>query len=280
MTYYLSSLMSDCLLRLGKMTAQQASGGSATSAVVADIAGVDNDGDFTNGYLFVLRTTDGLTPQGKFAKITAYTASTGTFTFATLTDAVGAGDIVGYTSPDDYPVQTLIRLANDALQSIDSLTMVDTSTLTGSTSKTEYDFAIAWKYAPPLRIDIQTNPNDADNNEWVRYYSYEYIPGIGGAVSTIVFRGDVASGYKIRVWYKGRHPYISLYNDPVDEHIHPELAKLMLLDKMLEWKLSIMNGNDDFLLQKWNDIKNQLETAKVMYPIWRPKLGNKILVVA
>jgi hypothetical protein len=195
-----------------------------------------------------------------------------------MTDAVGAADVVGYTSPDVYPIQTLIRLANDALSSIHSLTMVDTTTLTGSVNKTEYPMAVAWKRNPPIRIDIQTN-DDSDDNRWYRTYAWEYVPGATGSTSLIVFREDIDTDMKIRVWYQGNHPYVSLYDDEIDEHIHPELAKLLLVDKMLEWNISTSNGADDFLLQKWNDVKNQLAEAKLMYPIWRPKLGNKILVI-
>jgi len=52
-----------------------------------------------------------------------------------------------------------------------------------------------------------------------------------------------------------------------------------LVEKALQWQNSRMMGGDDFLMQRWNDAKMQLEMAKMQYPIWKPKSKSKILTL-
>ena len=90
----MSFSLSDCLQRvytkLGMLNVEIASGGSVTTAVCSNKA---NDGDkdnlWKNGVLFVIRTTDAASPQGKFQRVSSYVASSGTFTIdTTVTDTI------------------------------------------------------------------------------------------------------------------------------------------------------------------------------------------------
>jgi hypothetical protein len=47
----------------------------------------------------------------------------------------------------------------------------------------------------------------------------------------------------------------------------------------LRWQNSRLQGGDDFLLQRWNDAKQSLVTAKALFPVWKPKRQAKLLVI-
>jgi len=77
----------------------------------------------------------------------------------------------------------------------------------------------------------------------------------------------------------GVHPTLTAYSSAVAEVIDPELATALLVEKALEWQNSRLQGGDDFLLQRWNDQKQQVVEARANFPIWKPKRRPRLLVV-
>jgi hypothetical protein len=72
------------------------SDGTATSAIVLGLGGYGNDVFNNKYYIQIIYNTSGAgtSPEPKVRKITGYTSASGTFTFATVTDAPVIGDIV------------------------------------------------------------------------------------------------------------------------------------------------------------------------------------------
>ena len=278
--YNLSDLLQDSYRELGQLNISTATGGSATTVVdskQADKAGGDDA--WNDGAIFIIEdaTTAGTSPEGKFALITGYADSTGTFTFATMTDAVASGDTYGYAN-NMWPLYMMIEFANDALRSLGDIPLIDTTSTDSAANQTEYTYAIAWTRRPPIKVEIQTRTGDSDDNQWLEIKNWEYRPATAGSTGLIVL-DQLPTSRDIAIWYMDRHPRVNTYDDPILKAIHPELAKKATVEQALQWQNRRMMGGDDFLMQTWNDAKAQLMLSKVDYPIWRPKTKSKLLIL-
>ena len=201
--------------------------------------------------------------------------STGTFTTGTFTAAIGAGDRFGYSVANEYPVETLIHLANLALSSLGDISLVDTTTLDTVAAQTEFACSVEWKRNKPSRLDISTN-DDTNDNQWMQV-NFQYIPAAPGSSGLIVFNAEADAGKHIRVWYDGVHPTLSAYNSAISETIHPELIRAMLFEKVLEWKNLQVTGTDQFLLRVWEKAQQDLNYARSVHRIWKsPRDNNHI----
>ena len=280
MSYTLSNLIVDCMTKIGKMAIREATGGSATTAVDSTLALLELEDDVYNGsYLFVIDTTDGLTPKGKFKKISDFVASTGTFTTATFTDAIGAGDKFGYITSSTYDLNSIIKLINIGLRQLGTISLVDTTTLNTATAQSEYPAAVEWKYTKPYRIDIQGKTGDADDNQWQETWAWEWIPATPGTTGLIVLREQPVASRDIRVWYEGIHPELVDYDDYVSETIHPQLALVASLESILFTKNAEANGSDDTITNLYNWASQQLTIEKENFRIWKPKKQVRGLVI-
>jgi hypothetical protein len=278
MSYTLSALITDTLKRLNKISVRVASGGSTASVVVSSISGQDDDDAWNLGYIFIIKTTDGLAPQGEYAAITDYVSSTGTFSCATssFTVTVGAGDTVGYCNADDYPIPDVIDQVNLALFDLGDIVLTDISTLTTAAQQSEYSASVAWKRTPPIRIDIQKK-NDTNDYQWQELSAWEYIPSAPGSAGLIIFRESLPSGYLLRIWYLDRHPEVTIFSSVISESIKPSLAQVAVLNQLLSWKNVGLSGQDDFLLQFRNEIMGKLEQERQLSKPYKPNRKNKIV---
>ena len=278
--YNLTDLLQDAYRELGQLSVSTATGGTTVTLIDTKVKDkIGGDDTWVDGAIFIIldSTTAGTAPEGKFATITAWAESTGTFSFADMGTAPASGDTYGYASKM-YPLYQMIELANDALRMIGDIPLIDTTTIDTASSKTEYDYEIAWKRSPPLKLEIQTRTGDSDDNQWREFHRWHYRPATAGTDGLIVLP-QFPADKDIAVWYMDRHPRVGAYGDAILKTIHPELAKRALVEKALQWQNSRMMGGDDFLMQRWNDAKMQLEMAKMQYPIWKPKRKSKILTI-
>jgi hypothetical protein len=280
MSYTLSSLITDVLKRMNAINVKVASGGTTASAVVASLAGEFDDDSFNDGYLFCIKSTDGLAPQSQFAAITDYVSSTGTISCATssFTAAIAAGDTVGVVGRYDYPIPDVIDQVNLALQDLGDIPLVDISTLTTASQQSEYSCSVDWKRSPPIRIDIQQKKNDTNDYQWQELFAWEYIPSAPGTAGLIIFRETLPAGYLLRIWYEDRHPEVTVYSSVIAESLRPSLAQLAVLDKLLSWKNAGISGQDDFLLQFRNEIMEKLDRERQLLKPYKPRRKNKIVV--
>jgi hypothetical protein len=242
-----------------------ATGGSATTLVDSTIASKFTENKFKNWIAFISSTTDGLSPQSRFAIISAFVNSTGTATFPTLTDAVGAGDTYSLAK-GTIPLYTLLKLCNDGLRALGRFYRYDVS-LTSSSSLT-YTMPIATKGIRPRNIFLR----DSDFYEQAAP-SYEIIPAAGGSTETLVFKSKPTLDLTIVIEYLGAHPELTAYNSYVDEYIHDELALAACVERAYHWKMTPKNRKLD--VQNWQLAKQALQEAKALYPIQRPIVHNQ-----
>lgn len=282
MAYYASNLLQDALRRLGRLHEVTATGGSTTTAVVdkfTDMVKFPYEDDFCKeGTLFVIRTTDALAPQGQYQRISAYASDTGTITVDTaFTAVIAALDTIGW---DDgvYPIETMLSLASRALAALGKIALVDAS-ITTAASQTEYTYPVALKGAAPLWVQIQSKTTDANDNQWYPLGGYHIVPAAAGSTGLIVFDVQPAASRNLKVWYLAIHPALTAYNSEVHETVHPELAVAMLVERALEWRNTAINGTDTFLIQRWNDAKNETRLMATKHPIWTPGRKDRFLEI-
>ena len=280
MSYILSTLLVDLYAELGQLTVSTAtSAGSTTTIVDSKQANKHGDESSVSWAAFIIETTDGLAPQGEMALVTDYTDSSGTFTSpaSSWTVAPSTGDVFAWTN-DFYPYYDMRRAVNRGIKSLGEVPLVDVTTLDTAASQTEYTYAAAWKRSPPMRVDIQGKTTDADDNLWRTITNWEYIPAKAGSTGLLVLP-QLPSGRGIRVWYMGVHDALEDYGDEVYEGFPDPLVLAACVEKALVWQNSRMMGGDDFLLQRLNDARVDLQIARASYHPWKPKARPGLLIV-
>jgi hypothetical protein len=273
MSYTLGKLLFETYSALGQITTFAASGGSATTAVNTKTGYTQSN---LTGAILIRETTDAAAPVNEFQEVSSFTQSSGTFTVSTaFSAAIGAGDIFGYASPL-YPLRQMIESINEGLRYLGDLYLVDTTTLDTATTQTEYTASVTWKRRPPVRIDLQTKLNDANDNRWMRLSDWEYVPAAPGSTGLIVFKQQLPISRDLRIWYEDVHPRVTDFDDVIAEVINPELAVAVCAEKASKWQVNRTQGSDPGINRSYEDAKNNMEMASVRYPLWKPDRVAKI----
>lgn len=275
MAYLLTNLLQDMYIEFGMSITALATGGSATTAIDSVQAGQHGEDTWITGGLFIIKTTDGLSPQGRFEPITDYADASGTFTFATMTDAVGAGDKFAFANKL-FPLLNTIEIVNLALRALGEIALVDTTTLDSANNKTEYAMSVEWKRRPPLMIEIQTRTNDANDNQWRLIHGWKYSPAVGGTAGLIIFKDQLPPSRDLKIWYEDTHARVDAYNDVISETIPPALMLAYAVERAYRWQSSRSQGSNKFMLQRWNKASDELDDAKRMLKIWKPKRVGQV----
>lgn len=269
MSLLLWQLIRDVYQHLGRSEVSTATGGATTNLVDSKLAESSQD-DAYNGGAIIILSADGGAPEGEIQPVANYAGSTGTFTFeGPMTTAPAAGDL--YLRVDPYfPYRNIIEQVNKALVKLGEITLVDTASLDTISGQTEYPVAVAWKRRPPIRVDIQTQPGDPDNNRWEEILWWTYVPAAAGTPGQIVFDRALPAGRDLRVWYSASHPRVSAYNDAINELIHPAVAVAAVTVEALTWQTARLSGKDTALLAQLESAKAELAQLKQYYPLWKP----------
>ncbi len=280
MALTLSDVLQAGYADLGQLNVSLATGGSTTTIV--DSTQTDGDDDaWKDGAAFIIRDAGGAAaaPEGQFNRVSAYVGATGTLTVDTaFTVAVAAGDTYGLVG-SYYPLRQMIKAVNDALRGLGDVDLTDTTTLDTASITTEYSAAVAWKRAKPFRVDVQTITGNSGDNEWRTYDSWEYVPAVAGTAGKIIFPDFPFPSRDVRVWYKGPHPAVALYSDPIAEVFDPETVVQAFVAKALDWQNTRSQGSDQFLLQRGQKAEQRLANLLVERPRLRVKRGPKLLIV-
>ena len=284
MAFTLSDLLQETYKRLGQWNESKVTSTGASATILQDsvLANEGADDDWKSGAIFMVYDAGGANaaPEGEFSRISAYTDSSGKFTFDALSTTVVAPDRFGYVS-ELYPLQTMIGLANASMRSLGTIPLISTA-LQSTVTTLEYGLPPALKRNPPSRVDIRRSINVSTtiDYQWdtIERGSWEYVPATAGSSASLQFKYYLPTGRKLRVWYEGPHPYIQASTDVIYEGIEPDLATLVLVERALEWQNSRLQGGDQFLLQRWNDSKVQAQQARVTYRIWKPKRKSKFMI--
>ena len=221
-----------------------------------------------NDYIVVARA-DGAAPEGEWSRITAYDASTFTYTFDAMTAAVASGDEVMVLWQSTFALMDVIHAINEGLRSLGKLQYTDTSITTAS-DQTEYDYPVALKGAPPVDVLIQTNKDSGD----YRYKSlsgWKYFdPTTPGSAGTL-YIPQQDSGYTILILADKYHDTLNDYNDVLDERIDMELITHASILKLLRRYHSQTSGEANYWLAAEIEYKKRWLEVKAMHPIYRQK---------
>lgn len=266
--YQLTHLLRDAWIRMGQLKRWDVTGGSTTTVVNTDWAipeepvFEDDDPALIFGTAIVMKTTDGLAPEGEMAMITDYDSASSTATVDTITAAVGSGDKVGIVSPL-FPLQDMIALANIALRRLGYIDLVDTSLVTVG-GQTEYTMPVTVQ-EKPIRVRVQSN-YDSTNNLWEEVQGWSVIPKTAGTQWTLVVP-DMSSGWALEILYRGLHPEVATYDSPIQAAIHPEVAVAALVAEAYQWYNNQLGGSNQYFLQRENKAIQDFEASKVMHPL-------------
>jgi hypothetical protein len=249
-----------------------ATGGDATTITDSSLSGKYQSQKFKNWIAFISRTSNGLSPQGKYGIISNYVNS-GSATIPTVTDAVEAGDEYSFCK-GSIPLYTLIKLCNDGLKALGRIPLLDIS-LTLAASTIRYTLPAAIKGRKPSLVYFR-HPTT-----FVRAHApnWEIEPAASGSAATLVFKKQSVTlnttnvfqtyaGYTIVIQYEGIHEPLTAYNSPVNETIHDELAVMACVEKAMEWKVFPRQRKID--KENWIQAKQNLEEAKRDYPVELP----------
>ena len=256
------------------------SAGDTTSAHVVPLRSETADDQFNGGTFFIVSAATSTSIDGQFREITDYVASSGEFRWASsVLAAVPASAGIAYVGTE-FRTQLLIELANDSLRALGPLDFVDRATIQTSAVQTAYSGAVAWKYAPPTRIDYLAGVGStATKPDWQNITGWEYQPSSAGATPLIIFNEQLPITRDVRVWYRDHHHRIEGSTSPIDERIHPELAVASMIEKMYGYRNSRSRGGDAFDVQRWGDAKLRLEQHRVRWPMWRAKKKRKLAII-
>jgi hypothetical protein len=210
-----------------------------------------------------------LTPQGKWGKVSAYAEATNTMTIPTVTDAVGAGDVILLAKQTIFPLQEVIFRVNRALTNLGDIAVSDTS-LTTEADKTEYALPVAAKRRL-MQVLYQIETGDPDDNRWEAISSWTVQSGAPGATGLLIIP-QMPTPRTIKLVYMGTHPTVSLYSDYISEYIHPKVATLATLLECLKWynNRDENQGANEYYTWLMQDTAQQLQMAKMDFPIWKP----------
>jgi hypothetical protein len=269
MTLTLSKVLQRAWREMGFSVDTRATGGSATTIIDTGTQYTADD-SLVGGTAIITKTTDGASPEGKFARISDFVASTSTFTIDSVTDAVGAGDNVLLATPR-IKLPQLIQSVNDGLANLGTISLVDTS-ITLASGTYSYNLPVGLKIKELKDILIP----DSDGLYRSIKGLVQNFPSAPAATGTLQFT-QIPDEQTIKIIYEGVHPYLSVYSDVVSETIQEELAVAAAIDKALTWYVSKRGDSalGTFTIQRWNDAKQNLQMQKAEKPVSRTKPAVK-----
>jgi hypothetical protein len=202
---------------LGGVLTGTATGGAVGSLIdTAGLAGLDND-LYNGGTCWIVKSTDGLAPQGEYAIIADFVALTKTATFrANVTAAVQAGDTYAL-SKKRYPLHRIIQKVNEVMATAGKVPVEDSSTTTVANQRI-YNLPAA--ASMDLRqVWLETDP---DNDFWLPIYDWDVIYSAGGTVEQVMVNHDFIDGDTLKFIYITPHAALWTYSAVLNEVIHPD----------------------------------------------------------
>jgi hypothetical protein len=250
-----------------------ATGGTTTTLV--DTARGETDDYWNGGTLLIVETTDNLAPQGEFAVVSDFAATSDTLTFPALTAAVGAGDRYAL-GKKRYPLQKLIQYINSALQNLGRIPYTDTS-LTVGANQTEYDLPAACVGMDLLQVFVQGNNTDADDNQWTELFNWRTEEGATGDPDTLILATQPTSGYKLKLVFLGAHPELVSAPDQLSESVPVERVVYVAALKGLTAYADRTDRREDFR-GTLDDLVQKKDQAKLDHPIRYPYRPSRLLI--
>jgi hypothetical protein len=233
-----------------------ATGGSATTLVDSKL-GHPND-YFDNGCMFILSGA----AAGKSRLITDWVLGSKTFSFATLTQAVVAGDRYAAT-PASCPQYALALAVNNALLKINNLPAVyEDAGLVTVADQQEYSLPAG--VHDLLRVEIAGEQSEP--YEWRRHMLWRESGG------KLRFDDgqyeDQPAGYRIRLTYRTRHVALAADTDTISDLVHPEWLRWAGAAEYLRRRTMIDKDNNDLKARLNEALLKEAQAAAAygMYP--------------
>lgn len=248
------------LRHLDALVEGTATGGSAMTIVDSSLmanALAYADDHFNEGPAFVVKTTDGLAPQGRMRRITDYEDAAGTVTCATFTDTVDAGDQYALGTKR-YPAGQVYGALNAWLVEVGAVPTEDTSLETAADDR-DYALPVAAKF--DLR-QVWLARETAAPYDYEPLVHWRVEPAAGNAVGNLAFPYQPRVGYKIKLLYMARHPAVYADSDYLSDYLGLDWAAVGVALRLARWRLNQAGDEEKRTVQQINDLLQREATAK------------------
>lgn len=275
MSYNLFDLTYMVARELNQLLEGTATGGSATTLI--DTVYLTQDDSFWNyGTMWLTYDAggEGLSPEGKFRRITAHDNGTTKITFTpTVTDAIVSTDLYA-VADKTYPLGQLRSQINRSLTDMGEIVYTDTTTVTIAVNKTEYTLPTALAAGDLKEVWIQGNEDDSDDNRWVLITGWSVEITATGTAEELILPYQYAADLEVKLVYIAPHPELSIYTDKLSETVPlPNILYPSVLN-LLRWKRS-----------ETDDPKHDIEIVKYetkvaqLNPLATPRKKGRLLTL-
>jgi hypothetical protein len=269
----LADILYDVYTELGEFRSGVATGGSTTTVVDSSLAKDYGTDEFKYGTVQVEWDAGDAdaAPQAEIREITGFAPSSGTITVGTaFTIAPATGDRYALAS-NEYPMNDVIRIVNQALRRLGDVPLVDSS-ITSATGTGEYALPSGVDPDKVRKIWVQSWTDDADDNAWYEVLDWYVKPG---ATYELVFRSQPDSSKTLHIQYMGRHPNMWALSDTLKTTVHPNLIVAEAVYRAFKWKRRSTNNVSDAMIDDLRDAASELEIARRSYRIPDPGTSMK-----
>ena len=172
------------------------------------------DDQLNNGSIYFIESTN-VSIQGQFRRITDYDASSGQFTFSSLSSAVTTATAYGVATPE-FNLTLLNRLSNASIRALGPAVFTDRSLVTSAAQKV-YTLSTNIKYGSAYSVSVAGRIGSTTTlPEWNTVSAWEIQPSTAGAANLLIFRDQPPAGRDVRILYEGQHPTLTNSTDLID----------------------------------------------------------------
>jgi len=251
-----------------------ATGGSATTIVDTNTRFTVAD-SWKGGTAFVLsvvaRTLPAIAPVvGEYQKLTAFDVSTKTFTTATFSQAIAAGDVIGLTSPK-IPALEMAQAVNNALKDhVGTISQIDISIPTTASTQS---YTLPAGVMIQKLLDVLLSDTDGDD-----YYSIKgevkVEPSVNGGT---LIAPEYDAARTIKIIYNGLHPALTAYSSIIHPSVPEAFIKAAAVDKALLWLVNKRGSSVTPAMQQTaNRAIQTISNYKIEMPVNRQKAKPKL----
>jgi hypothetical protein len=251
--------------------------GGSTTTIVDTVARTEADDYWNGGTALIIYDAGGenAAPQGEYRIISDFANSTKTVTVSPAFSAAPAtGDRYGLIKKR-YRLNKFEQAINEAVSEIGPILIVDKTTLTTADNQTEYSLPLA--DMDLRRVLIQTQNDDADDNQWAEVFNWEVEAAATGTADILRLPALYPAGYKLLLEYVARHPALLAAADKLSESIHPDRVVYNAAAKLLTDYADRTGRQQDFA-NTISRIRESAAQADRAYPVRLPSRPGKIFV--
>lgn len=243
---------------LGIMQYGTATGGSTSTLVDSGLGG--DDATWKGGTAFLTYDAGGASaaPEGQYAEVTAYTASSGTLT-TSWTVAPASGDYYGLAGKD-WTIDDLRGAVNRALVDMGPVPQIDSS-LTVAAGQTEYTLPAAARGDRVRRVYLHQY-SDSDDPRPMELTNWRTENTL------LIFRDQPPALDTLDVIYMAPHAALNVYSDSLSVYV--PLRRLVVEAAFHAMRNRVRQGADRETVQHFNDAGVERVEARKMFPIWDP----------